>query len=273
MNLNATFGTTQPIIGMVHLPALPGAPRADDGLDAIEARAVRDAEALSAGGVDAVMIENFDDAPFYPDDVPKHTVASMTRLGRAVREAADLPVGVNVLRNDGPAAVSVAHAIGGAFVRVNVHTGARVADQGVLQGRAHETMRLRSRLDAEDVAVLADVDVKHSGPLTVEEYSAESFAAGADRGLADATVVTGQRTGRPTDPDDVREIAAAKEAEGVDTPVFVGSGVAPDNVADLLAVADGAVVGSSLKRDGDAARPVDEDRVRALMDVVEDVRS
>lgn len=265
LDTEAVFGTDRPVVGMVHLPPLPGAPRFDGDRDRLHEVAAREARALAEGGVDGVMVENFGDAPFHPADVPKHVVAELTALCRTVREATDgLPLGVNVLRNDATAALSVAAAVGGDYVRVNVHTGARVADQGILEGRAHETMRLRDRLDA-DVAVMADLDVKHSAPLADADYAAESLAEHAERGLADALVVSGPRTGRPTDEDDLRDAVDRRDALGVDTPVFVGSGVTAATAGDLLDVADGAVVGTALKRGGETGNPVDPDRVRELV--------
>ena len=256
---------TSPVVGMVHLPALPGAPKFDGDRAAIVEAAERDARRLAAGGVDAVMVENFGDAPFHPDDVPKHVVASMTRATRAVVQAIDLPVGVNVLRNDGEAALSVAAAAGADFVRVNVHTGARVTDQGVIEGRAHETMRLRDWLDA-DVAVLADHDVKHSAPIAARGFTAESVADGVERGLADAVVVSGTGTGSATDRSDLEHAVERRDANDLDTPVLVGSGVTADTVGDLLDLADGVVVGTALKVDGDVGNPVSEERVRELVE-------
>lgn len=162
--LTEVFGTDRPIVGMVHLAALPGAPDYRGDREAVRERAVADARALASGGANAVLVENFGDAPFYPEDVPKHVVAEMTAATRRVRDAMDLPVGVNVLRNDTAAALSVAAAAGGQFVRANVHAGARMTDQGVIEGRAHETVRLRDRLDTP-VHLLADVHSKHSAPL------------------------------------------------------------------------------------------------------------
>jgi hypothetical protein len=273
MDTETVFGRESPVVGMVHLPPLPGAPRYDReaGRQRLREVARRDAARLAEGGVDAVMVENFGDAPFYPDDVPKHVVAELTALARIVREASGLPTGVNVLRNDGAAAVAAAAAAGGAFIRVNVHTGARVADQGILEGQAHETARLRERIDA-DVAVLADVDVKHSAPLATADYEAESLAESTERGLADGVIVTGQRTGRPTAMVDIREAVERRDDVGTDSPVFVGSGVTADTVGDLLSVADGAIVGTALKEDGDTAAPVDVDRVERLVAAADAVR-
>ncbi|MDZ7702699.1 MAG: BtpA/SgcQ family protein [Halobacteriales archaeon] len=264
MDIRAVFGASAPLVGMVHLPPLPGSPRYDGDREALAERARADAAALADGGVDAVMVENFGDAPFHAEDVPKHVVATMTDLTRTVREVVDLPVGVNVLRNDAEAALSVATAVGAAFVRVNVHTGARVTDQGVIEGRADETMRLRERLGA-DVAVLADLDVKHSAPLADASYESEAMADTIERGLADGVVVSGSATGAAAELSAVEAAAAKRDALGVDTPVFVGSGVTPETVADYLSVADGAIVGTALKGGDRPADPVDRERVEALV--------
>jgi hypothetical protein len=251
------------VVGMVHLEPLPGAPGFDGDRERIRTRAVADARALSRGGVDAVMVENFGDVPFYPDAVPKHVVASMTDLVGTVADTVDCPVGVNVLRNDAEAALSVAAATGASFVRVNVHAGARVTDQGVVEGQAHETLRLRSRLGAA-VDVFADVGVKHSAPLGSERPLDERVDDVATRGLADAVVVSGRGTGHAVDTDRLERAAAA--CARYDVPLFVGSGVTADTVADCLAYADGVVVGTALKEDGETTNPVVESRVRDVVD-------
>ena len=275
MNIESTFGTATPVIGMVHLGPLPGAPKAAaDGAAAMQSvleGAVADARALERGGVDGVLVENFGDAPFHPDDVPKHTVAATTRAATAVADATTLPIGINVLRNDAEAAVSVAAAVDAAFVRVNVHTGARVTDQGIVEGRAHETLRLRERLGV-DVEIFADTDVKHSAPLTPEGYSAESFADATERGLADAVVASGSGTGAAIDRAALEAVVDERERHGLETPVFVGSGVRPETIGDLLALADGVIVGTALKAAGETTAPVDEERVATLVSRADDCR-
>jgi membrane complex biogenesis BtpA family protein len=257
------LGSDSPIIGMIHLDALPGAPGFDGDRAAIRAAMHRDARRLAAGGVDAVMVENFGDSPFHADSVPKHTVAAMAALVEDLRTTIDLPIGVNVLRNDAAAAVSVAAATDASFVRVNVHTGARLTDQGVVTGKAAETVRLRDRLDA-DVDILADVDVKHSAPLAGRPLP-EVVADRLQRGHADGIVVSGAGTGHRTDRDHLEAVVAARDRLGVDAPVIVGSGVDSGTVAETLAIADGAIVGTALKDGGETTAPVDEARVRELV--------
>ncbi|NIB98327.1 BtpA/SgcQ family protein [Halobacterium sp. R2-5] len=262
--MSLAFASERPVVGMVHLDALPGAPGFDGDRASIREHALRDARRLEAGGVDAILVENFGDAPFYADDVPKHVVASMAALARDLRRETDLPLGVNVLRNDAEAAVSVAAAAGAAFVRVNVHTSARLTDQGVVEGDAAETVRLLDRLDA-DVSILADVNVKHSAAIA-ERPLEEEVDELLGRGLADGLVASGPGTGEEASLDHVADVAAARDEHDADAPVFVGSGVTRETVVETLDVADGAIVGTALKEDGETTAPVDESRVRALVD-------
>lgn len=270
MDVRDEFGTRFPIIGMIHLQPLPGSPRAT-GIETVLERAIADARALESGGVDAVLLENFGDVPFYPDDVPKHTVASMTRIASELRERVAVPVGINVLRNDVEAAIAVAAAVGGGFVRANVHSGVRATDQGIVQGRAHETIRLREHLDA-DIAVFADVDVKHSTPISSEYDPVTALEDVVVRGMADAVVVSGDATGESTSLALLRKLRDAAAETRRNPPVVVGSGVTPDTVHDYVDVADGAIVGSAFKADGDPGKPVEESRVRRLVERVRDVR-
>lgn len=281
--------TGRPLVGMVHLPPLPGSPGwrtgASHDMRHILRAAVADARILADEGMDGVLVENFHDAPFHPDAVPPETVAAMAVVVAQIADAIAVPVGVNVLRNDAAAALAVAVAAGARFIRVNVHTGAMVTDQGWIEGRAHETLRRRAALGADGsplagvesrpaagdamaeraalipaVAILADILVKHAVPppgLTPAAAARDTW----HRGLADALVVSGDATGQPTDAttlDRVRE--AVPEAA-----VWIGSGLDPTNAAALLPRADGAIVGSALMRDGRGGSPVDAGRVRALV--------
>lgn len=247
------------LIGVVHLLPLPGSPRPSPGLGAVLDRALADAEALVAGGADGLVVENLGDAPFARGAVEAATVAAMARIAadivRAVPEG--FRVGVNVLRNDPLAALGIAAAVGAGFVRINVHVGAMVTDQGLIEGDARRTLLERNRLGA-DVAIVADVLVKHAVPLGPWGL-AEAARDTASRGGADVLVVTGSGTGQPTDPEDVARVRAA--APGV--PVWVGSGLTPDSVGAFPPL-DGAIVGTWLHRGGEITAPVDVERVRRM---------
>jgi membrane complex biogenesis BtpA family protein len=248
------------VIGMLHLPALPGAPLAKKTLEQIRETLLRDADTLAQGGVHGLMMENFGDVPFYPDRVPAYVIAQMTALACEVRQRVDLPLGINVLRNDGRGAMAVAHACGASFIRVNVLCGARVADQGLIQGIAHDLLRERAMLGAEDVKIFADVDVKHSAPLAERPLNDEVDDL-IERALADAIVVSGAGTGKATDPEKVRLVKQTARK----TPVFIGSGVTPKTITDFLDSADGFIVGTALKKAGVATNPVELARVKELM--------
>ena len=252
------------IVGMIHLLPLPGSPRYHGSLAAIRERALEDARALAAGGVDAIVIENFGDAPFYPGRVPAHVVAHLTAVAAQVRAAIKVPLGINVLRNDGISALSIAHAVGAKFIRVNILSGARVTDQGIIEGNAHELQRLRAELGATSVRVYADVDVKHSSPLGERRGIEDEVDDTIHRGLADAVIVSGAGTGKATD---LAKVKRVKMAAG-DVPVYVGSGVTVKTVRQFLVQCDGVIVGTSLKVDGVATNAVDVKRVEAMMKAV-----
>jgi membrane complex biogenesis BtpA family protein len=244
--------TARAVFGMVHLGALPGAPLFLS-LDAVIEDALRDARAIAAGGCDGFVVENFGDRPFTRGRVEAETVAAMTRVIGEVAREVRLPFGVNVLRNDAQSALAIAATTGASFIRVNVHTGAMVTDQGIIEGDAYATLRRRAAL-APHVLLFADHLVKHAAPLA----NVDPLQAAKDlrlRGLADALIVTGAETGAAADP---ARLAMLREA--VDAPLIVGSGLTAEN-ARQFADADGAIAGTSLKRDGH----VDPSRVEALV--------
>jgi membrane complex biogenesis BtpA family protein len=261
MLLDAWAKVAKPVIGMLHLGPLPGAPLYGGSMGKVRDVLLSDAQRLAEGGVHGLMIENFGDTPFYPGRVPGHVIAHMTALAAEVRRAVpQLPLGINVLRNDGLSALAIAHAVGAQYVRVNVLCGARLADQGILHGIAHDLLRLRRELGAQEIKILADVDVKHSAAIA-ERPIADEVDDMIERGLADALVVSGAGTGKATDPEKVKRVKAAAGQ----TPVFLGSGVTPKTIGALWEHADGFIVGTYFKRDGDPNNPVEVERVREMM--------
>lgn len=245
------------VFGMIHLKPLPGAPLFQGSIEPVTEAAVADARAIADAGCAGFAIENFGDRPFFKDRVGAETVAAMTRVIAEVARVVDLPFGVNVLRNDAASALAIAAATGAAFIRVNVHTGAMLTDQGIIEGRAAETLRLRARI-APGVAIFADHMVKHAVPLGAVDVvqSAKDLHL---RGLADAIIVTGAETGSA--PDSVR-FATLREAVGA--PLIIGSGLDETNAA-AFGAADAAIVGTAMKRDGIIDNPVDSKRAAAIV--------
>lgn len=246
------------LVGVIHLEPLPGSPRASSSVARVRDAAAADARALAEAGFEGVIVENFGDAPFARDAVEPVTIAAMTACALAVKAAAPrLALGINILRNDAEAALAVAIASEATMIRINVHTGARVTDQGLIQGEAHRTLRSRRALGAEHVRLLCDVDVKHSAPLAARPIGEEA-ADLAGRGLADAVLVTGSGTGHGASLRDLEAVLAS-----VLVPVFVASGVTDATLAETRG-AHGVIVGSCLRKTGRAGDPIDVDRAKAF---------
>ena len=249
------------LLGVVHLLPLPGSPRGGLApLEDIIVRARRDAEALLSAGFNGYVIENFGDAPFYSGPVPSHVLTLMTRVALTLPRQNSL-IGVNVLRNDAQGALAVSLAAELDFIRVNVHTGAAVTDQGIIEGQAARTVRRREEL-APGVAILADVDVKHASPLGSRYDISEAAREAAYRGLADGLIVTGTSTGRAVSVSDLDTVTRAVP----DRPVFAGSGVSVDTARETLKLAAGIIVGTAVKEAGDVEAPVDAKRCREFVD-------
>lgn len=246
----------RPIFGMVHLLPLPGTPGAVPFSETLDS-GLEDARSLAAGGAAGIIIENFGDRPFQRV-TGGDTIAFMTRIVMEIRQVVDLPIGVNVLRNDGNAALAIAAATGAELVRVNVLVGAMLTDQGIIEGSAAEVLRERARL-GDRIHVFGDHMVKHAAPLAA--YDEDQLARDLrHRALADAVLITGRETGSPPDAERLvrlRDILT-------DTPLVIASGATEENV-HRYGEADAIIAGSSLKRNGDLAAPVDPERVKRLV--------
>ncbi|MFT5354089.1 MAG: membrane complex biogenesis BtpA family protein [Polyangiales bacterium] len=249
------------VIGVLHLPPLPGDPRRGTFAEA-RAAARRDATAYRDGGVTSLVVENFGSAPFAKGDsasrLPPHQVALMSVVV-AELVADGFLIGVNCLRNDAISALGIAAATGAAFVRINVHTGAYVTDQGLIQGEAATSLRYRAALNAAHVSITADILVKHASPLAPLSYPQATEEA-FDRGLADAVIVSGEGTGKAVDLDGLAQVRSAAGSR----PVWVGSGVNATNAKSIAALADAAIVGTSVKEAG-LASPVSAKRVEEIV--------
>ena len=254
MTFTDLFGSKQPLIGVIHLLPLPGAPRYDGAMPHVFDHALSELEIFKRHGIDSVIVENFRDTPYYPGRVPGETIAGLAAVSREIVRAAGVPVGINVLRSDGEAAVAIAAATGAHYVRVNVHMGVMVTEQGLIQGVSQLTTRLRASLRS-DVLICADVGVKHAAALAPRGLATDARDL-AERGLADALIVSGDRTGVETSVADLDEVRSVTSL-----PLLIGSGATPDNIHKVLPKVDGVIVGSYFKTDGRGENAVDDARV------------
>ena len=250
------------IIGVIHLKPLPGSPRAWERFEDILNFALNDAENYLKGGINTVIVENFGDAPFSCGAVDPHTAAYMTHAILKIKEKfPDLKIGVNVLRNDGKAAIGIAAATGAGFVRINVLTYAMVTDCGIIEGNAREINMYRKLLNPE-IKVYADILVKHAFPLN-EYHPVQVAKDTALRGGADAIILTGESTGATAD---VKLLHILKE-ELRNTRILIGSGVSIENIVEYKE-ADGFIIGTSLKKYSLVDNPVDPGRVKQIVEAI-----
>jgi membrane complex biogenesis BtpA family protein len=260
--VTVAFKDATPLIGVVHLVALPGSPQHCLLLTDIIDLAVADARSYRDGGASGLIIENFGDVPYAKNRVQPQVVAAMTLAVDRVMREVDLPIGINVLRNDARTALGIAAVTGAAFIRVNVHIGATVTDQGLIEGQADQTLRYRALLGTH-TEIWADVHVKHGAPLcdmSIEDAAEDTVY----RGLADAIIVSGAGTGKETDPEHLARVH--QRLPGV--TIFVGSGTSPESIAKLMPEASGFIVGTWAKQEGDVRRPVDPRRVARLVEAI-----
>jgi uncharacterized protein len=262
------------LIGMVHLGALPGTPFAKDDLASIQDTAVREAQMLADAGFDGVIVENMNDRPFTHGVKGPEIVSSMTRVLLAVREALDaherkLILGIQVLSGGNKEALAIAQATGAEFIRVENFVFAHIADEGLLpQAEAGELLRYRRQIGADHIRVCVDVKKKHASHAITADISLPEAAEAAQFFGADALIVTGTATGKPTSPTDVAAVSRV-----TDLPVMVGSGVTPSSVPELLAYADALIVGSYLKQMGYWENPMELRRCLEIVAAADAVRN
>jgi membrane complex biogenesis BtpA family protein len=256
----ALFGVAKPVIGMVHLGALPGSPLHDKeaGLDALVANARADLQALQAAGFDAVMFGNENDRP-YEFDVDRASTATMAYVIGRLRGEITVPFGVNVLW-DPMSTVALAAATGAGFCR-EIFTGTYASDMGPWTPDAGKAMRYRDRLGRSDLVMLYNVSAEFADSLDRRPLADRARSA-VFSSIPDAVLVSGAITGEAARMEDLEAVKAVLPG----TPVMANTGVKHATVAEVLRIADGCIVGSALKIDGDTWNAIDPDRAKDFMD-------
>src|SRR6185503_5150425 len=266
--VSSLFPNPKPVIGVIHVGALPGTPGSSLPVAELVVSARAEAKIYRECGVDGVIIENMHDVPYMRGEVGPEIVAAMTAIGSEVKSECGLPVGVQILAGANIEAMAVAHAAGLDFIRAEGYAYAHVADEGLIQASAAKLLRYRRMIGADHVQVWTDVKKKHSAHAITADVSLGTTAETIEFMGADCVIVTGNVTGEPPSPADVK---AAKTHCHI--PVILGSGVSEYNISDFYNEADGFIIGSSFKVDGLWSNTVDPSRVARFMTVLNKLRT
>ena len=261
--MNSLFSATKPVVGVIHVGALPGTPRNTESVSELVDIAREEARLYREGGVDAIYIENMHDVPYMRGAVGPEIVAAMTLIGNEVKTQCGLPVGIQILVGANLEAMAVAHAVGLDFIRAEGYAYAHIADEGLIQASAANLLRYRRVIGAENVQVWTDVKKKHSAHAITADVSLGETAETVEFMGADCVIVTGSATGKAPAVADVLEAKAH-----CNLPVVLGSGINSLNVKEFYHHADGFIVGSSFKVDGNWANTLDPRRIEEFVRVV-----
>jgi len=253
-------GAKRALVGMIHVRALPGTPRASLSMEQVVEYAVTEARIYRAAGFNALMIENMHDVPYLKRNVGPEITAAMAVVAREIKKETSLPLGVQILAGANEAALAVAVASGADFVRAEGFVFAHVADEGLIESDAGTLMRYRKAIGADRVRVFADIKKKHSAHAVTSDVSIAETAHAAEFFLVDGVIVTGQATGMAANPEELTAVHGA-----VSIPTLIGSGIDPQNMR-RFEKADGFIVGSWVKEGGYWANELDPQRAQAIAD-------
>ena len=265
--MNFLFSRSKPIVGVIHVAALPGTPRGSQTVSELIATAKQEARIYKECGVDGVIVENMHDVPYLRGQVGPEIVAAMTAVGLAVKNECGVPVGVQILAGANVEAMAVAHAAGLDFIRAEGYAYAHVADEGLIQSSAAALLRYRKLIGADNVQVWADVKKKHAAHAITADVSLGETAETVEFMGAACVIVTGSATGKPPTVSDVREAKSHCRL-----PVFLGSGITERNIAEFYDEADGFIIGSAFKVNGLWSNTIEPKRVEQLLQTIQQVK-
>lgn len=248
------------LIGMLHVPALPGTPHSQKSIPQIIREVVAEAEILKKAGFDALLVENMHDRPYLNASAPPEITATLAVVAAAVKSSTALPTGIQILAAANREALAVALAANLDFVRVEGFVFAHVADEGLIGACAADLLRYRRQIGAEHVKIFADIKKKHASHAITADVDIAETARAAEFFLADGVIITGTATGCEAS---LADLQAARNATKL--PTLVGSGITVDNIKSYLQFAHAVIAGSSLKHDGRWENQIDPARAHALV--------
>ena len=252
---------------MIHVPALPGTPAHQLSSAAIIKQVVKEAKLYAKAGVDALMIENMHDTPYLKNKVGPEIVAMMTVIAHEIKKVVALPLGIQILAAANQSALAVAKAASLDFIRAEGFVFGHVADEGYIDANAGELLRYRKLIGATDIAIFTDLKKKHSAHAVTADVDIVETAKAAAFFRSDGLIITGTATGHAADLEEIKAVA-----KSTNLPVFVGSGVNLDNIADYLKICDGLIIGSYFKEKSYWENPISPTKVKAFMKKVRQLR-
>lgn len=267
MKWNDVFTQEKSIIGMIHVPALPGTPLSKLEIRDIISSAIREAHLYEDMDLDGIMIENMHDTPYLNQSVGPEIIACMSVIGYQIRQEVNIPCGVQILASANKEALACAQAAGFSFIRAEGYVFGHVADEGYTESCAGELLRYRKQIGAEDILILTDIKKKHSSHAITSDVSIEDTAHAAEFFLSDGLIITGSSTGQEAGVDDLTSVRNSTRL-----PILIGSGITADNLGKYWSLADGFIVGSYFKENGLWKNSLSSERVQRLMDAVHALR-
>jgi len=261
------FNVAHPIIGMIHIQALPGTPNYKGDIRFVLDEALKEALIYKKAGIDALMIENMHDVPYQKNQVGPEISSMMTLLAHTIKQETNLPMGIQILAGANKEALAVAKAAQLEFIRAEGFVFGHVADEGYIDSQAADLLRYRKQIDAENIAVFTDIKKKHSSHAITADVSIVETAHAAEFFLSDGLIVTGKQTGAEAD---TFEIETVKKSSKL--PVIIGSGVNIDNVTQYLSISDALIVGSYFKKEGFWKNDLQSERIKNFMEKVNQIR-
>ena len=264
---NNIFGINKAVVGMIHVDALPGTPKYKGDVEGIINSAVKEAIIYKNSGIDAIAIENMHDIPYLKRNVGHEIISLISIIGREVKKVSQLPCGIQILAGANKDALAAAHSAGMDFIRSEGFVFAHVADEGIMDSDAGELLRYRKQIGAENILIFTDIKKKHSSHSITTDVDIVETAKAAEFFLSDGVILTGISTGKETDIDDLKKVKDA-----VKIPVLIGSGLTANNIEKYFPAADAFIIGSYFKHGGEWKNEVDADRVKTLVDKINNLR-
>lgn len=262
------FNAKTPIIGMIHLEALPGTPKYKGSVKNVITKAIDEAEIYLDSGIDAIAIENMHDVPYLKRNVESEISTLMSIIGYEIKNRTKLPVGIQILAGANKDAIAAANSAGLDFIRAEGFVFGHVADEGIIESDAGELLRYRKTIGAENILIFTDIKKKHSSHTITSDVSIAETAQAAEFFLSDGLIITGTATGKEADLDEIKLVKKNSKL-----PVIIGSGITDKNVEKFYKNCDGMIIGSYFKKDGDWKNSVDSIRVNKFMKIISTLKT